>query len=244
MEQVDQVERAQALSQAHSGATAQGNETRQRLKRAAQRLFALHGVELVSVRDIVAEAGQRNIGSLNYYFGSKEGLIHELAIDAVKGIDAARNRRLDEAEAQGGPHSVREVMHILADLALDLGAEDEDDETWMRFITMLLVNQRDLFLNAVPRSFDSGYWRAAEHICRLLPGIPEPIMRQRLELMPLYMAAALSTREAARGRSNAWASFWRHSATYENLIDTAVGLLSQDPSPETLALLAAEDSGG
>jgi DNA-binding transcriptional regulator YbjK len=42
--------------------------TRQRIKRAARRLFALKGVDAVAVRDILAAAGQKNASSLNYLF--------------------------------------------------------------------------------------------------------------------------------------------------------------------------------
>lgn len=49
--------------------------TRERIKRAARRLFALNGVDAVTVRDVIREAGAKNASALNYYFGSKEGLI-------------------------------------------------------------------------------------------------------------------------------------------------------------------------
>jgi AcrR family transcriptional regulator len=45
--------------------------TRDLLKLAARRLFAHRGFDSVSVHDIVLAAGQRNRGSLHYYFGTK-----------------------------------------------------------------------------------------------------------------------------------------------------------------------------
>ena len=44
---------------------------------AAERLFALHGFQNVSVRDITAEAGV-NLAAVNYHFGSKDGLLFEI----------------------------------------------------------------------------------------------------------------------------------------------------------------------
>jgi AcrR family transcriptional regulator len=55
--------------------------TRDKIKAAAQRLFSTHGLDGVSVRDIVKAAGAKNGASLHYYFGSKEGLITELVLD-------------------------------------------------------------------------------------------------------------------------------------------------------------------
>ena len=44
---------------------------------AAERLFALHGFQNVSVRDITAAAGV-NLASVNYHFGSKDALLFEI----------------------------------------------------------------------------------------------------------------------------------------------------------------------
>ena len=44
---------------------------------AAERLFAVHGFQKVSVRDITAEAGV-NLASVNYHFGAKDSLLLEI----------------------------------------------------------------------------------------------------------------------------------------------------------------------
>lgn len=46
---------------------------RERLLEAATHLFALHGYERTTVRDIVRSAGT-NLNAINYYFGGKRGL--------------------------------------------------------------------------------------------------------------------------------------------------------------------------
>ena len=46
---------------------------------AAEKLFATRGFDATSVRDIGQEADV-NIAMINYYFGSKDGLFHELVI--------------------------------------------------------------------------------------------------------------------------------------------------------------------
>ena len=83
--------------------------TRERIKRAARPLFALKGVDAVAVRDIIAAAGQKNASALNYYFGSKEGLIETLVGDALAIAHARWDAALDAAEAAGGPRTIREV---------------------------------------------------------------------------------------------------------------------------------------
>jgi len=49
-------------------------DSRTRLIEVAKRLFATHGYEGVSVRDIAAEAGL-NLSMVSYYFGGKDGLL-------------------------------------------------------------------------------------------------------------------------------------------------------------------------
>ena len=90
-----------------------GERTRRRLKSAALRLFAEKGVENVSIRDIQLAAGQKNNGSITYYFSSRDALIRELVSDVGKILDASNNARLDALEAAGGPRSVRDVTAIL-----------------------------------------------------------------------------------------------------------------------------------
>ena len=57
-----------------------GERTRRRLKKTALRLFAQRGLENVSIRDIQAAAGQKNNGSITYYFASRDALIRDTKI--------------------------------------------------------------------------------------------------------------------------------------------------------------------
>jgi AcrR family transcriptional regulator len=75
-------------------ASGQGDrETRDRLLRAAERLFAQRGFKDVTVREICHEA-RANVAAVNYHFGDKLGLYREtmqIAIDAMRdATDAAR----------------------------------------------------------------------------------------------------------------------------------------------------------
>jgi len=68
-------------------------ETRDRLLKAAERLFADRGFKRVTVRDI-CRAARANVAAVNYHFGDKLGLYREVlqaAIDGMRGTnDAAR----------------------------------------------------------------------------------------------------------------------------------------------------------
>jgi AcrR family transcriptional regulator len=80
---------------------------------AAERLFAVHGFQKVSVRDITAEAGV-NLASVNYHFGSKDALLFEIFRTRTTELNRARARMLHEASDryQGHP-PVRAILEAL-----------------------------------------------------------------------------------------------------------------------------------
>ena len=80
---------------------------------AAERLFAVHGFQKVSVRDITAEAGV-NLASVNYHFGSKDALLFEIFRRRTAELNRARARMLHEAsDAHQGRPPVRAILEAL-----------------------------------------------------------------------------------------------------------------------------------
>ena len=80
---------------------------------AAERLFALHGFQNVSVRDITAEAGV-NLASVNYHFGSKDALLFEIFRRRTGELNRERARMLHEAnDRHAGAPPVRDILEAL-----------------------------------------------------------------------------------------------------------------------------------
>jgi len=87
--------------------------TKQLVFNAAERLFALHGFQNVSVRDITAEAGV-NLASVNYHFGSKDALLFEIFRRRTTELNRERARMLHEAnDRNDGKPPVREILAAL-----------------------------------------------------------------------------------------------------------------------------------
>ncbi|MBK4738704.1 TetR/AcrR family transcriptional regulator [Noviherbaspirillum pedocola] len=210
-----------------------GEDTRNIIKVAARRLFALRGIDGVSVRDIAAAAEQRNSGSINYYFRSKEALVSELVVDGAKAINERRNAMLDGLEAARGSLTLRKVVDVL--VRSTFGPEDGlEDHTYLRFIAWLQMNHRDLFLAALDNTWNTGYQRCLAHIRALLPSLPAAVLNQRLVFMGLYLNATLSAREAALDAAGVGGhGFWDAAYTMDNLTDTVLALLEGKPSAAT-----------
>jgi AcrR family transcriptional regulator len=68
--------------------------TRDRILATAGSLFAEHGFDAVSVRDIV-RAARVNLGAITYYFGSKEALLGEVVLAKVAPLRETGQRILE-----------------------------------------------------------------------------------------------------------------------------------------------------
>jgi AcrR family transcriptional regulator len=101
---------------------------------AAERLFALHGFQNVSVRDITAEAGV-NLASVNYHFGSKDALLFEIFRRRTSELNRERARMLHEAsDRHDGKPPVREILRAYFEPALRWSAPDSGREVSVQFI--------------------------------------------------------------------------------------------------------------
>lgn len=97
--------------------TAPGN-TRDRLLRAAERLFAVNGIDAVSLRQINRSAGARNATALQYHFGDRAGLVRAVLAPHHRDVDADRHVLLDAHEAEHPATSDgAETLTLMASLA-------------------------------------------------------------------------------------------------------------------------------
>ena len=73
---------------------ARSERTRLELLLAAEKLFALHGLRGVSLRQVVAATQQRNISTVHYHFGSREALVYAICDFRMPAIEEARAARI------------------------------------------------------------------------------------------------------------------------------------------------------
>lgn len=101
---------------------------------AAERLFALHGFQNVSVRDITAEAGV-NLASVNYHFGSKDALLFEIFRRRTGELNRERARMLHEArDRHNGKPPVRDILAALFTPPLKWASPENDRRISVQFI--------------------------------------------------------------------------------------------------------------
>lgn len=90
--------------------------TRERILKAAERLFAERGYEATSVRAIVAKA-RVNQAAINYHFAGKDGLYREVLRTAFRALTAHQLDHAEEAKAMSREKALGEfIRHQLRPL--------------------------------------------------------------------------------------------------------------------------------
>lgn len=211
-------------------------QTKNQIKEAAQMLFARHGVEGVTVQQIVTAAGQRNNAALHYHFGSKEELIRQLIVDGAEVLEGRRQGMLQAMETRGGPTSIREVVLILVMPVVEL-ADDPRWRGYIRFTSNLQASDRETLRAALNNKWNAGYVTCFDHLKRMIP-LPAELVEQRLTVFAIYANAILSAREEAleklRSKKN---RLWEKRYTIENILDTLEATLVCAPSAKTVSML-------
>ena len=105
-------------------AIAPGLDTRAQIVSAAERLFAAHGIEGVSLREINRAAGQRNASALQYHFGDRAGLLRAVLEKHRADTEPRRHALLDRYAVDGAPDTRSLVAALVLPLAGKLADPD------------------------------------------------------------------------------------------------------------------------
>jgi AcrR family transcriptional regulator len=93
--------RATNAARVSNAGDAGNGTTPDRLIRAAEALFASHGIDAVSLREINRLAGARNATALQYHFHDRDGLLRAVLAKHGRDVEIRRHALLDAYEAEG-----------------------------------------------------------------------------------------------------------------------------------------------
>jgi AcrR family transcriptional regulator len=205
---------------------ASGAPTDARLLEVAERLFAEHGIDAVSVRAITIEAGA-NIAAVHYHFGNKVDLIRALVERRVNEVNTVRAQLLHTLDAADAvtPRDVAEMwVRPLAGLALD-----DTRRAYLGFLVALDHAGPDLraIANTV---FQPHFARIDAALARALPGLDAATRRFRFGLLTSTSLRALADLDKAGAPWRRIAAPIASDALVEALIDAMTGLLVAPPT--------------
>ncbi len=162
-------------------------DTRDRLLDVAERLFAEHGFDAVSLRAITTDAGA-NLAAVNYYFGSKEALIEAVVARLVEPVNRKRIEILDGIR-QEELRDARSIVIAFIDPVLEAAARGVGgDNRFFKLMSRCMAARDERVSRLVMRQFPEVVARFVEIICECCPGVSSNTAHLRL----LFMAGAMA----------------------------------------------------
>jgi AcrR family transcriptional regulator len=206
-----------------------GSSTKEELVLAAERLFAVHGIDGVSLRQIGAEAGRANNTVVQYHFGSKDGLVEAILVSRLH--DLARRRELLMARAR--TDILRSVVE--AQLLPVIELAEEERCYYLMFLEQLQRHGVGVhpFERLAPRH-QSSHRTFMRTMNTLLGTIPPALRESRINHASSICLHACADRQRARHFGSPVAPFALHVS---QLLDGVEAFLTAPPSEETLHAL-------
>jgi len=191
--------------------------TRLELLLAAEKLFALHGLLGVSLRQIVAATAQRNVSTIHYHFGSREGLVHAICDYRMPAIESARAEHIARyiEKPPKRARRVTELMHILIVPTAQPIVASRGRSHFRRLLAHSFVSDVVDLHAFIGGRYDLGIAQTADLLRMELPHLPRATFNLRWTLLIRSMTYLLANLEARVERLP-----WRKG---ERLLDNEIG---------------------
>lgn len=151
---------------------ADGEKTREAILDAAEYLFSFGGLDGVSIRQIT-KAARTDLGSVNYYFGSKKLLFNAVLVRRVARMTEQRLESLSSlALVPGQPESVRAVLFAFIEPLFGRGFVDRDSLANYRRLVALVTNSRALQDEVFRQHYDDAAKKYIDTLSNLVRGAP------------------------------------------------------------------------
>jgi AcrR family transcriptional regulator len=169
--------------------------------RAAEKLYALHGIDAVSTRQIAREAGQKNHSAVQYHFGSAEGLLEAILDYRMLPLNTRREQLLHAWEAQGKQGGLRALVSIMVSPLVDELQRPIEDSYYLSLLMQLSTRgQFEVIVNAhSPRS--QALWRVHRHLRLALADLDDDVSNQRQSMMGRQLITTIADWDRDRRQS-------------------------------------------
>ncbi|UGQ14758.1 TetR family transcriptional regulator [Yinghuangia sp. ASG 101] len=221
-----------------AGGSTRGAAARLGMIEVAERLFAERGVHGVSLREIGAQAGQRNTAAARYHFGSKEALVDAVFKHRMEPINERRLAYLGRLDAAGRGHDLRGLVEaFLHPLAETLGTPGKPS-WYVRFCVNAGLLEGIAVADLSAEEYTRGAAIVRDRLLTLFDDLPAPLRHDRWTLLAGYVGQTLAAREAFQqyGRADRLTA---RPVFLSHLLDTAVALAAAPVSPATTTTLKA-----
>ena len=167
-------------------------ETKQRILNSAERLFAEHGSEATSLRNIIADA-KVNLAAIHYHFHSKEALLEAVIVRRLEPINQERLKLLDacERDANGGRPPLEKVLEAFFAPVVRVGADQAGSKTFRRLVGRILSDEKSVLPHTVKKYFGVVIDRFIKAFQNAAPDLPATELFWRMQFAAGLMAHTL-----------------------------------------------------
>jgi AcrR family transcriptional regulator len=199
----------------------------QRLMLTAERLYGQHGVDGVSLRQIVAAAGQSNNNAVPLHFGSKAGLIQAVSEMRLPPIEAERRILLAAAHRDSDRRIERMLGVLLMPLVTAMNEQDLEHYARFTLAVMRVEPEEHPFVKSADISPASMEIHA--QLEDALPHLPPDVFRRRLALAcSLFLSGAAQVGGKLRLSPN---GYWSRQTFFQDMFGASIAVLNASFPP-------------
>jgi AcrR family transcriptional regulator len=163
--------------------------TKERILGAAEELFARHGFEGASLRQLTAAAGV-NLAAVNYHFGSKDRLIEEVFRRRLDQLNGRRMAALQQIAGEPGT-TIEDVLSAFIAPALEL-SHDGNGSLFMRVLARAFAEHDDTLRKFLSDNYGHVMRQFTAEFARLLPQLSKEELYWRVDLVTGALTHAMS----------------------------------------------------
>ncbi|TBR39318.1 MULTISPECIES: TetR/AcrR family transcriptional regulator [Dyella] len=195
--------------------------TKERILVAAEELFARHGFDGASLRQLTSAAGV-NLAAVNYHFGSKDRLIEEVF---RRRLDELNGRRMDALARIAGQSetNLEDVLAAFIKPALDL-SHDGNGSLFMRVLARAFAEHDDTLRKFLSENYGHVMRQFTAEFARLLPDLSKEELYWRVDLVTGALTHAMSGFGMIQRKSDVTESSHREQTAQHLIRFAAAGL--------------------
>ena len=209
-------------------------DTKGALVDAAERLFAEHGVDGVSLREINRASGAKNAIAVQYHFTDRSGVLKAVLAKHAPAVEAARHALLDEYDA-GGEQDLRALAAALVRPLAGKLSDPDGGREYLQILADVLNRPRPAVDPAALEDPANSLYRWRTLVDPFLA--PEAARLHRRFTAVLYTAVELGRRARSEAATD-------DRLFVSHLIDMVTAILAAPVSEETRRLAGARGGNG
>jgi len=164
--------------------------TKDRILHAAEELFAQQGFGATSLRQVTSRADV-NIAAVNYHFGSKDNLVHELFRRRMDDMSAARLSALRHA-VETAPGQLEPILAAFVEPALAMAQDRHGGGAFIRVIARTYAESNDNLRKFLSDQYGHVLRDFAKAIAACVPALGKEELYWRLDFLSGALTYAMA----------------------------------------------------